>query len=85
MNYIREYYKKICNNDIKTSEKIRNTYKYLNNKLENDGADGYFFSEKKAMRIIKFAENFCTNSKGKYGGKLVKLELWEKAMLSAVS
>ena len=84
MNYIKEYYKKICNNDIKTSEKIRKTYKYLNNKLENDGADGYFFSEKKAMRIIKFAENFCTNSKGKYGGKLVKLELWEKAMLSAV-
>ena len=33
---------------------------------------------------LNFAENYCGHSKGKFGGKPVRLELWEKAHLAAV-
>lgn len=83
-NWIREYYDQIESGAAVVCEKTKRTYAYLVYKLDHDGEDGYIYNDKKANRIIKFAENFCRNSKGKYGGKLVKLELWEKAMLSAI-
>lgn len=49
--------------------------------IKTDGE--YFYSTKRANHILEFAENYCRQSKGKSAGKLVKLELWEKAILSA--
>ena len=42
----------------------------------------YFFDQKKANKVIAFFENFCHHSKGKLAPKLVKLEIWQKALLS---
>ena len=44
----------------------------------------YIFDEKKAVRPIKFIEKFCKHSKGEWAGKSVKLELFQKAFISAL-
>ena len=44
----------------------------------------YFFDDKRANHAITFIEKFCKHSKGKWGGKPVILELWQKAFIEAV-
>lgn len=44
----------------------------------------HFYSPKRANHVLEFAENFCKLFKGAGAGKPIKLELWEKAHLSAV-
>lgn len=41
----------------------------------------YVFDLEKAQRPIKFIENYCKHSKGKWAGKTIKLELWQKAYI----
>lgn len=83
MNAIRKYWQQIENGDIVVCDKIRRTFEKLNTDLDNK-ASIYYYSESRGQHIIDFAERFCRHSKGKYGGKLVRLELWEKAILSAI-
>ena len=82
-NYIANYYEKIRNKEIIAPKKVEKTYKYLAKKLDGTIDDGYTFDSKKAQKIITFFEKYLRHSKGKWGGKLIKLELWQKAMLSA--
>ncbi|MDR0223278.1 MAG: terminase large subunit [Oscillospiraceae bacterium] len=42
----------------------------------------YFFSELKAAKAVQFIETFCRHSKGR--GDLIRLELWQKAIVSAI-
>lgn len=79
---IRKYWERIQSGQEVVSEKIRKTYKKLVYDL--DHPDEYFYSHKRANHVIEFAENFCRHSKGKFGGKMVVLELWEKALLAAI-
>ena len=44
----------------------------------------YIYDENRANHAIYFIENFCKHSKGKWANKSVKLELWEKALISAI-
>lgn len=81
-NPIREYWEAIQSGQEVVSEKIYKTYKKLVYDLDHE--DEFFYSPKRGNHIIEFAENFCRHSKGKYGGKPVLLELWEKAMLAAI-
>ena len=81
-NPILEYCEKIKSGEEVVSAKIRKTYEWLEYKILNP--DEFFYSSKRANHVIEFAENFCKHSKGKYGGKPVVLELWEKAHLAAV-
>lgn len=81
-NPIREYWEKIESGEETVSGKVRKTYKKL--AWDLDHPDEFFYSNRRANHILEFAENFCRHSKGKYGGKRVLLELWEKAMLAAV-
>ncbi|MEG0874606.1 MAG: terminase TerL endonuclease subunit [Clostridiales bacterium] len=64
-------------------KKIYKTYQKIVKDLENTDSE-YFYSPARGNHILEFAENFCKQSKGKYGGTLVKLELWEKAMLATI-
>lgn len=80
-NPILEYYSKIESGQEIVGEKVRLWYKKLAYNVEHPGQ--YHYSPKRGNHIIEFGENYCKNSKGKYGGKLVKLELWEKAWLAA--
>lgn len=81
-NPILEYYEQIKNGKVTVCDKIRKWYKHLSAKVINP-TDGYHYEAKRGNHIIEFIENYCRHSKGKMGGQLVKLELWEKAWLAA--
>lgn len=82
-NPIREYWEEIQAGREVVSSKVYRTYRHIIRQL--DAEDGeYFYSPARANHVLEFIENFCHNSKGKYGGKLVKLELWEKALLATI-
>ncbi|MBO6206842.1 MAG: terminase large subunit [Lachnospiraceae bacterium] len=81
-NPIRTYWERIQNGTETVSDKVRRVYKKLADDLEHPGK--YHYSAKRAKHIIEFFENYCHHSKGKAGGQLVVLELWEKALLAAV-
>lgn len=81
-NPILEYWNAITNGQEIVSKKIYKTYQKVVYDVEHPGE--YFYSPKRANHVIEFAENYCKHSKGKFGGKPVVLELWEKAHLSTV-
>ena len=81
-NPILEYWEKIQNKEIRVSDKVFRTYKKVVKDIESPGE--YFYSSNRANHILEFAENYCRHSKGKFGGKPVELELWEKAHLATV-
>lgn len=81
-NPILEYWEKIQAGEIEVSNKVYRTYKKVVNDIHDPGE--YFYSSKRANHVLEFAENYCRHSKGKFGGKPVRLELWEKAHLAAV-
>lgn len=78
-NYIYSYYQKIKNGEESVGKWILLFYEYIIKGLENQS---FFFSIKKANKAIKFIENFCHHSEG--GSGLLKLELWEKALVSVI-
>ena len=80
-NPILRYWERIESGKEIVSRKVYATYKHLADCVNNPGE--YFYSPKRANHVIEFFENFCHHSKGKEGGKLVKLELWEKSLLAA--
>ena len=94
---IEEYYNKISSGEIVACKKIKAVYKKLVNDLKkpktvsflNKITDEieehtYIFDEKKANRPIQFIEKYCKHSKGKWAGKPVILELWQKAHIQAL-
>ena len=78
-NYIYEYYKKISSGEIIAGELIKAIYKIITDRMEKQE---YFFNAKAANKAINFIENFCHHSKGR--NDLLKLELWQKAMISVI-
>ncbi len=83
MNYILKYLKAIENGEIIVSKRVYKVYKKLENDIKNPNGR-YIFDEKKAVRPIEFIERFCKHSKGEWAGKPVKLELFQKAFISAL-
>lgn len=81
-NPVLEYWNEIKSKKVIVCRKIYQWYRYLALMINNPGE--YFYSVKRANHVIEFAENFCRISKGANAGKLVRLELWEKALLAAV-
>lgn len=81
-NPILEYWQEIESGREIVCNKLRKTYEKIVYDLNNPGE--YYYSPKRANHVIEFAENFCRHSKGKFGGKPVTLELWEKAMLATM-
>ncbi|WP_227397334.1 terminase large subunit [Jeotgalibacillus aurantiacus] len=81
-NPILEYWAKIESGEIIVGNKIRRVYKQLAFDVFNQDSE-YEYSPKRANHAIEFIENFCRHSKGKWGGKRIELELWQKAGLAA--
>ncbi|MFJ8529645.1 terminase large subunit [Bacillus sp. NPDC094106] len=81
-NSIIEYYNKIESGEEIVSNKVRRIYKKLVNDVY-DTSSVFEYDSKKANHVIEFIENFCKHSKGKWGGKPIELELWQKAFLAA--
>lgn len=83
MNWLKEYHSQIQNGVVNVSKRLKRVYEKLAADCLNT-IDGYFFSEKHANRPIEFIEKFCKHSKGEWAGKPVKLELFQKAFISAL-
>lgn len=82
MNYIKEYYSKIEKGEIVASKRIKKVYSQLVEEINNP--KDYIFDEKRANKPIEFIERFCKHSKGEWAGNPVKLELFQKAYISAL-
>lgn len=80
-NPILEYWNEIQTGAEVVSLKVQKTYRHVVDQLENDESE-FYYSPRRANHVLEFFENYCHHSKGKAGGKLVKLELWEKALLA---
>lgn len=81
-NYILQYWEQIENGNEIVSLKVKKQYKKLVNDILHP-REPWIYDDKKAMHVITFIEKYCKHSKGRWGGKPLILELWEKALLSA--
>lgn len=80
-NYIYEYYQAIEDGSIIVGRWIKLAYQMIISGLEKKR---FFYSHKKALAAINFIENFVHHHEGALAPQLVKLELWQKALLSAI-
>lgn len=78
-NYIRKYYQGIKDGSITVGRWVLLLYEYIIKGLQEKS---FFYAPKKADRAIRFIENYCHHSKGR--NDLIKLELWQKAMISTI-
>lgn len=97
MTYIEEYYQFLLKNPEKACHKVLTTYKklvqdiynpkqvsFFNEITEEQETHTFVFNEKRGNKPIEFIEKFCKHSKGKWAGKNIQLELWQKAFISAL-
>ena len=82
-NYIDEYLDAMRSGKCIVGKRIRRQYEKLSRDI-HDPSGGYVFNQKRAERPIQFIERFCKHSKGEWAGKPVKLELFQKAFISAL-
>lgn len=80
-NFILAYYQQIVDGSVSVGKWVRLAYEMIVNGLEKGL---FFFDNKKANRAIKFIEAFCHHHEGVLAPQLIKLELWQKAMLSVI-
>lgn len=81
-NPIVEYFEKIESGEIVVGFKVRRIYKKLVDDIISPVGE-FEYSPDRANHAIEFIENFCKHSKGKWGGKPIELELWQKAFIAA--
>lgn len=97
MTYIEQYYNFLKDNPEKANHKVLVTYKklvsdikkpkkvsFFNEITEEQETHTFILDEQKGNLPIQFIEKFCKHSKGKWAGKPVTLELWQKAFIQAL-
>ena len=80
-NYIAEYHQQILDGKIIVGKWIKLLYEYIIKGLDNNQ---FFFDAEKANQVIEFIENNCYHTEGPLAPNLLKLELWQKALLSVM-
>ena len=80
-NYIYSYFQQISNGTVAVGEWIRLAYDHLVKGLERKL---FFFDQKKANEAINWIETHCFHTEGPLAPGPLKLELWQKAMISAI-
>jgi phage terminase large subunit-like protein len=83
MNYIAEYWHAIQAGQVIVPARVKAMYGRLMEAAAQPNGE-YVFDEKKALHPIRFIERFCKHSKGEWAGRPVKLELFQKAFISAL-
>ena len=81
-NPILQYWEQIEKGKIAVSQKVYKQYKKLVNDILNP-REPWAYDNDRAWHAIDFIEKYCKHSKGKWGGKPVILELWQKALIAA--
>lgn len=82
-NYVDEYLEEIRAGRAIVSKRIRRQYERLSDDIHHP-KNGFIFDQAKAERPIEFLQRFCRHSKGEWAGKPLKLELFQKAFISAL-
>lgn len=80
-NYIRQYYQQIKDGSVTVGKWIRLLYEYIIKGIEKKE---FKFDQKKANRAINFIEEHCFHVEGPLAPNRIKLELWQKAMISCM-
>lgn len=80
-NCILEYYQQIEDGSVTVGRWVRLWYEYIVKGLQEKA---FYFSQKKANRAIRFVETFCHHHEGALAPGLLKLELWQKALVSVL-
>lgn len=80
-NYIYAYYQQIKDGSVLVGKYIRLLYDYLVKGLHQKL---FFYDSKKAGAAIDWIESHCFHTEGPLAPGALRLELWQKAMLSAM-
>ena len=80
-NYILSYYQGINNGTITVGRWIHLLYEYLVKGIEDKT---FIFDQKKANDAINWIETHCFHTEGPLAPGPLKLELWQKAFISAI-
>ena len=80
-NYIYEYYQGIRDGSVTVGKWVRLAYEMIIQGLEEKR---FYYAPKRAKAVIVFIESFCHHHQGPLAPGLIKLELWQKAMLSCM-
>lgn len=80
-DYILTYYQRINDGTETVGHWIREWYAQVVTGLQEKR---FFLDRKKASKAIRFCENFCRHHEGPLAPQLIKLELWQKALLSVI-
>lgn len=81
MNHIYQYYQGIKNGSFVVGRYIRAIYEYLVDGIEQKA---FYFDERKANAAVDWIETHCYHVEGPLAPGPFKLELWQKAMISAI-
>ena len=80
-NYILSYYQQIKDGSAVVGRWVRCLYEYIITGLEKGL---FFYNGKKANAAVLFIENFCHHHEGVLAPNRIKLELWQKALVSII-
>ena len=80
-NWIYSYYQKVENGSITAGGYIEQILKYLVKGLEEKH---FFYDQKKSNDAIEWIEAHAFHTEGRLAPQPLKLELWEKAFVSAI-
>lgn len=81
-NYPKQYLKAIRSGKEVVSDKVRAVYEREVAWMRKPPAGfPFYFDEKEGLRHIEFIERFCKHSKGRFAGKSIQLELFQKAKI----
>ena len=80
-NYILEYYQAITDGSVTVGHWIREWYRIIVDGLQQRR---FMFSQKKANMNIRFIQTFCRHHEGELAPGRIRLELWQKAMVSVI-
>lgn len=80
-NYILEYYQAIMDGSVTVGHWIREWYRIIVDGLQEKR---WFFNQKKALMAIRFIQTFCRHHEGELAPGRIRLELWQKAMISVI-
>lgn len=80
-NYILAYYQQIREGTVTVGKWVRLLYELIIRGIQEQR---FTYSQKKATAAIRFVESFCHHHEGALAPQLIRLELWQKALLSVI-
>lgn len=81
-NPIKDYWRDIAEEKVRVGQKVREMYRRLIQDIENP-REPWIYDPDRANHALFFIEGYCKHTKGKWGGKPVILELWQRALIAA--